>query len=87
MKTLQTLRGPFSSVFNVFMLGLLLIGFSGRASGNICFEAIRFDNSDIPVIQTTLALKVSKYLIPEIFTPTAPDETLYACIQGWWWHG
>ena len=86
MKTLQTLRGPFSSVLNVFMLGLLLIGFSGRVNSNIYFQAIRCDNSDIQVIQTTLALKVSKYFIPGIFTPTAPDENLCACIQGWWWH-
>ena len=82
MKTLQTMRGRFSSVVNVFVLGMLLIGFSGRVNGNIYFEANRSHNSDAQVLHTTLALKISKYFIPEISTPKAPDETRCACIQG-----
>ena len=83
MKTLQTMRVRFNSVANVFVLGTLLIGFSGRANGNIYFEANRSHNSNAQVLPTTLALKISKYFIPEILTPKAPGETRCACIQGW----
>ena len=83
MKTLQTMRGRFNSVANVFVLGMLLIGFSDRANGNILFEAKRSHDSNAQVVHTTPELKISKYFIPEILTPKAPGETLCACVQGW----
>ncbi len=83
MKTLQTTRGRSSAVANVFVLGMLLIGFSARANGNIYFEANRSHDSNAQVVHTTLALKISKYFISEILTPKAPGETLCACVQGW----
>ena len=46
MKTLQTMRGRFNSVANVFVLRMLLIGFSGKANGNILFEAKRSHDSN-----------------------------------------
>lgn len=83
MKALQTMRGRFNSVANVFVLGMLLIGFSGRANSNIYLEAKPSHNSNAQVLHTALALKISKYFIPEILTPKAPGETRCACVQGW----
>ena len=82
-KTLQNTRGRFNAVANIFVLGMLLIGFSGRANGNIYFEANRSHNPNAHVLHTTLALKISNYFIPELLTPKAPGETLWACVQGW----
>ena len=83
MKTLQTARGRFDSVANVFVLGTLLVGFSGRANGNIYFEANRSDNFNAQVPHTASSRQISKYFIPEILMPKAPGETRCACIQGW----
>ena len=83
METLQTMRGRFNSVANVFVLGTLLVGFSGRANGTIYFEANRSHNFNAQVLHIAPSRQISKYIIPEILTPKAPGETRCACIQGW----
>jgi hypothetical protein len=85
MKTLQPMRGGSSSVAiaNVFVFGIILIICSGGANGNIYDSADRREASKALVLHSRPALRISKYLTPEILTPKASRQTLCACTERW----
>ena len=71
------------AIDNVFAFGIILIICSGGANGNIYDRAEGSQTSGAKVIHTSPALRISKYVTPEILTPKVSRQTLCACIEGW----
>ena len=82
MKTLRLMRGRLSSVTNVLVLGLFLLGCGGRADGNTYYATSRTQASEAQVLHSRSFMQMSKYSTPEILLPNPSGQTMCACIQG-----